>query len=75
MNKYYRLITLIPLLWLSGCSNDEATSSSDHSLIEQSQDDPLFKDQANVLQDAKALEGKMLDDIANQRDEVEKQGE
>lgn len=75
MNKHYRLIALIPLLWLSGCSNDEATSLSDQSLIEQSENDPLFKDQARVLQDAKALEEKMLDDMANQRDEVKKQGE
>ncbi len=75
MNKHYRLIALIPLLWLSGCSNDETTSSSDESLIEQSQDDHLLKDQANVLQDAQALEEKMLDGMANQRDEVEKQGE
>ena len=75
MNKPYRLIALIPLLWLSGCSNEETTSSSDQSLIEQPQDHHLLKDQANVLQDAEALEEKMLDGMATQRDEIKKQGE
>ncbi len=73
MNKHYRLIALIPFLWLGGCTSDEATTTSEQSLTEQSSNGPLLKDQAQMLEKTEAIEEELLDEVAKEREAIEQE--
>ncbi len=75
MNKHYRLIALIPFLWLGGCTSDEASTTSERSLTEQSSDNHLLKDQAEMLEKAEEVEEKLLDEMAEEREAIEQQAQ
>jgi len=53
---------------LAACSSDETATQSAETAKE-----PLFKEQAEVLEKAKAVEDKLLKEIAKGRETVEEQ--
>jgi len=68
MKKSYQLILSLPLLLLAACSSDETATQSVETAKET-----LFKEQAEVLEKAKAVEDKVLKEIAKEREALEEQ--
>jgi len=68
MKKPHQLILSIPLLLLAACSSDETATQSVETAKET-----LLKEQAEVLEKAKAVEDKVLKEIVKGREALEEQ--
>jgi len=68
MKKAHQLILSVPLLLLVACSSDETATQSAQTVKET-----LLKEQAEVLEKAKAVEDELLEGIAKGREAMEEQ--